>query len=583
MASTTARTSPTYLVRTPYSYCFRYSIPPDLRNIVGKVEIRYSLKTGYIGKAKAMALQLAGRIQKLCADLRDIISNERGSISIRMPNELSPDKIQELIAGWVRETLKEEEQERTRPSRRITESYLDDRYEAFDNVQTRQREALGLGRHVEAMAHTVNILLEEQGVEIDKDSNSYHQLCRDILKASVKVLEVEKQRTFADYSVTDEEVVESIVPSISKPVEPIQPPVEQTPSISLQGLIDEYQDERVKAGRWKEGTIRNYRPLFVTMTQYLGADTQVNTITRQQMLDYKKLLGSLPPGFARLKEYKDISGLTPAALKGKHDKQMDITTLRTYIQMAESVFRFGVRNGYMEKNPAEGIKPPKKKHAREQRQAFDKDDLQKLFYSDQYLNDKHDKPYKFWLPVLDLYTGCRIEELCQLYVEDVKQKDGVWCLDINTEKDKSIKKEASERLVPLHPFLVDDLNFPGFVEKVKAKGQERVFQELKKQSGDYGHYASRWFSQFKKKAGIDMTPNKKVFHSFRHNFTDTLYKNMVMETVIEELTGRAGKTETSKRYAKGYNIKDLYQVIVAKLDFPVDLSHLKASKWVTKK
>lgn len=78
----TARTAPTYLVRTPYSYCFRYTIPPDLHEVVGRVEIRYSLKTGYIGKAKAMALQLSGRIQRLCADLRDIIDNERGSVTV---------------------------------------------------------------------------------------------------------------------------------------------------------------------------------------------------------------------------------------------------------------------------------------------------------------------------------------------------------------------------------------------------------------------------------------------------------------------------------------------------------------------
>ena len=115
MAVSNRTSTPTYLVRTPYSYCFRYRIPPDLRIVVGRTEIRYSLKTGYIGKAKAIALQLAGRIQRLCIDLRDLIGNERGSFTIRMPDELSPEKIQELIAGWVRDTLKEEEQDRFRP------------------------------------------------------------------------------------------------------------------------------------------------------------------------------------------------------------------------------------------------------------------------------------------------------------------------------------------------------------------------------------------------------------------------------------------------------------------------------------
>ena len=41
---------------------------------------------------------------------------------------------------------------------------------------------------------------------------------------------------------------------------------------------------------------------------------------------------------------------------------------------------------------------------------------------------------------------------------------------------------------------------------------------------------------------------KKTFHSFRHTVTDTLWKAMVQESIIEELTGRAGKTQTSRRY-----------------------------------
>ncbi len=83
-----------------------------------------------------MAFQLAGLIQRLCADLRDIIGNQKGCIRINMPDELTPDKIQELIAGWVKETLNEDEQERARPSKRQTEDTVDDKYQGYDWVQT---------------------------------------------------------------------------------------------------------------------------------------------------------------------------------------------------------------------------------------------------------------------------------------------------------------------------------------------------------------------------------------------------------------------------------------------------------------
>jgi hypothetical protein len=289
----------------------------------------------------------------------------------------------------------------------------------YEWVQTsHSSEALSTQSAIfKTMSHQVDTILDEQGIDIDKESDSYHQLCRDMLKASIQGAGGrEGKRTYGDYATsgTDEQVVGRLSAPKEWPTQS-QPIVERlSHQYGLQDLISDYQDERVKAGRWKEGTIRNYQPLFATMTQYLGAETQVNTITRPQMVDYKKLLSSLPPGFARLKKYKDISGLTLEAIEDKHNKQMDITTLRSYIQMAESVFSFGVRNGYMDKNPAEGLKPPKKKQTREQRQAFDEEDLQKLFHSDLYLKDKHTKPYQFWLPVLGLYTGCRLEELAQL-------------------------------------------------------------------------------------------------------------------------------------------------------------------------
>jgi len=47
---------------------------------------------------------------------------------------------------------------------------------------------------------------------------------------------------------------------------------------------------------------------------------------------------------------------------------------------------------------------------------------------------------------------------------------------------------------------------------------------------------------------VGITDPKKAFHSFRHTATDALWKAQVMESIIEKLTGRAGKTETSRRY-----------------------------------
>lgn len=64
-----------------------------------------------------------------------------------------------------------------------------------------------------------------------------------------------------------------------------------------------------------------------------------------------------------------------------------------------------------------------------------------------------------------LYTGARRNEIAQLHLSDFQQYEGVWCININDDtEDKQIKNLASHRLVPLHPFLVEDL---GIIQRVK--------------------------------------------------------------------------------------------------------------------
>lgn len=53
------------------------------------------------------------------------------------------------------------------------------------------------------------------------------------------------------------------------------------------------------------------------------------------------------------------------------------------------------------------------------------------------------RDYRFWLPLLAAYTGCRLNELTQLRLDDVVQRDDVWVLQITDQGDEqSLKIEA---------------------------------------------------------------------------------------------------------------------------------------------
>ncbi len=43
---------PSHLIRNPHSYCFRMIVPKDLQPIVGKRELRYSLRTRHLTASK---------------------------------------------------------------------------------------------------------------------------------------------------------------------------------------------------------------------------------------------------------------------------------------------------------------------------------------------------------------------------------------------------------------------------------------------------------------------------------------------------------------------------------------------------
>jgi hypothetical protein len=66
--------SPSYLVRNHYSYCFRLHVPADLQVYVGKKELRYSLRTGYLSEAKFKARFNAAGVQLLFRRLMELRS-----------------------------------------------------------------------------------------------------------------------------------------------------------------------------------------------------------------------------------------------------------------------------------------------------------------------------------------------------------------------------------------------------------------------------------------------------------------------------------------------------------------------------
>lgn len=329
------------------------------------------------------------------------------------------------------------------------------------------------------------------------------------------------------------------------------------------------------SNRWTPKTRKELLASLQLLISVLG-DIPVKSITRAAMSNFKQTVMQLPPNMNKDKCYRDKS--IKEILAMKPEKTITAHTINKYLGRASTLFEYATVHGYMPLNPAKDMKVKLNTRNVDAREIFTPDDLKLIFNSKQYAQDTFRKSYQFWCPVLALFTGARVNEIAQLHLEDFQQHDSVWCININNDGDKTLKNEASKRLMPLHPFLVKELNILKLVEQLRKNGEMRFMPDLLKATDGYGVYVSKWFNErYKGGCGIG---DGKVFHSFRHTFGTVLSHNGIDDHSLKALMGHAEKGTTFDTYVKRGTAEKLYQELVKYLDYNINLDHLKKSKWV---
>jgi len=245
-----------------------------------------------------------------------------------------------------------------------------------------------------------------------------------------------------------------------------------------------------------------------------------------------------------------------------------------------SFIKWGEREGYIQKPRLSEVLQFKAMSADGDREPFTSEELKKLFNPDTFLKATKKKAVHFWVPLIALFTGARLEEICQLFNTDIRQVDGFWCIDINSDSNeegeiKRLKTKASKRLLPLHPVLSEELGLPRYAEEVRDAGETRLFPGLPRVRGKYSHGVRQWFGRYKKKLGF---PAGKVFHSFRHTVSAQANEEGAPEVRTASVLGHKHSEMTYGHYGKRQLPPSLlFEEVISKLDFGVDLSLLKRS------
>ena len=206
--------------------------------------------------------------------------------------------------------------------------------------------------------------------------------------------------------------------------------------------------------------------------------------------------------------------------------------------------------------------PDKKKILKNSYLKYEPADLAVLFESNDYKERQFKTPSEYWLPVLALFTGARLNELCQLIPSDIGTHDDVNTISILDEEiGKRLKTTASRRIIPIHSKLVE----MGFLEYVTSIKSGRIFPELpesKQRPGDFSKEPGRKFTNYRRRIGIggdNLNPdngkwegnNRKIFHSFRTTLISALRKANVPKDRRTRLAGHEYDDTQDKEYDGG--------------------------------
>ena len=366
--------------------------------------------------------------------------------------------------------------------------------------------------------------------------------------------------------------------------------VESLPSPLFSEIISKHL-ELMRRNKRREQTIKETEQTYEDVIELIG-DKPISEYSNIDGRDYRTSIISLPRNRKKIKQYRDFNLHELLKMDVPEEDRMTGETQTKLISRMTSLWNFLIDEypEYVTQNvfKKKSVTITSKK-AKDKRESFTDEDIQTIFHHKNFLpsifetnaNQIIKYPY-YWIPILACLMGARLEEICQMRVTDVKKVNGIWVYRIREEGDygsevTKVKNPYSERDIPLHPELIDTLNFLQYVNHIKKMKQERVFWELPKRGDVYSKNVGRFFNQ-KYLVKIGLKKKGKSFHSFRHSVETNLTNVNVNARYIDFLQGHSQKGIGGSVYMKGIKPEVLLKDCVEMLKWDVDWNKLKV-KW----
>ncbi|MDN8077472.1 tyrosine-type recombinase/integrase [Burkholderia vietnamiensis] len=291
----------------------------------------------------------------------------------------------------------------------------------------------------------------------------------------------------------------------------------------------------------------------------------IQMLDRNDLRQYFEYLSWLPTNYEKRKA-KDFGGMEGkefvkrAMDSGIRPKDaISATTQKVQQVTLNGFFQWLIDTGiYKGDNPARAlVKLTKQQREKEAAgsgyEQFTPEELGRIFDPANFLPFAT-RPEDYYCIQLGLYTGARLEELCQLRVDDVFQEGGFTFIRIrpdhtgDDETETRVKNTNSVRNIPLAKAALET-SFLEWVEIRKSAGKTRLFDLNRDHVGKHSKNISRRFGEYLTSIGIK-TSRRKSFHSFRSNTIDKMVTERVSEKASEQFAGHAPSNIQRQRYSR---------------------------------
>jgi len=332
---------------------------------------------------------------------------------------------------------------KTLPEYGLSEEQMRVRADHLVQERSTMEDALARG-NILAVVDEVQLLLDQFGINLDRKCAAYRQLGMAVLRKHVTALQGIARR------------------DVGEPVEtPPFPTVQDT-------AIPENSGLRAALAGWKKvkerpaNTLREFEHAVQWFMQLHG-DLPVAKITRRHAREFRETLQEVPVRRAGKLRQASLPDIVKWSKQHRDVKKVAPATVNKLLGAIQALTVWSRNNGLIPDDVpwADPFSDMRLQETPSEREPWQSEELSVLFTSTVFTKGARPAGGRgeaaFWLPLLGLFTGARLNELAPLRADDVTtdRATGVVMITIkeNPDEGRRLKTVGSRRVVPVHPEL----------------------------------------------------------------------------------------------------------------------------------